>query len=736
MLAAGLNFRDVLIALRMYPGSGAAMGAECAGVVEEVGADVSDFKVDDVVFAFAPAGLATDVTLPARYVSCVPAGLSIEQAAALPAAFLTAMYALRRVARIAPRKRVLIHAAAGGVGLAAVQVAQQAGAEVFATAGSPVKRALLTRLGVQHVFDSRSLAFADQIRAATKGAGVDIVLNSLADDFIAASVSTVARGGWFIELGKRGIWTPQQMQASRPDVQYRAFDLGEELASDEALAPSLMQDLRTGLASGGLRPLPVQTFDFVQAADAFRFMAQARHVGKIVLRAPATPIPDAQRPIVRADATYWITGGTGAIGVRTARWLTELGARDIVLTSRSAPSAESRRMIDECIAGGARVHLRVADAGDLAAMTAVRDEIVATLPPLRGVIHAAGVIDDGVLAQQSWDRWRGVLHAKAHGARILDALTRDARLDFFVLYSSASVFLGPLGQGAYPAANAELDALAWERRGVGLPALSVAWGQWAGAGMAARTVASGAEGWNERGLGWLESSEAFARLERLLRDRATYAAVLPIDWARFLSRLPTGLDRAFYRSVAPAAAPSRATAGAVAPASPSTAPAASVVDEWRAAPAGDRRTLMIAYLAQRARKVSCIDEGIPLDPQAALKDAGLDSLMAVELRNLLTRSLGRSLSATLLFDYPSLDALAAHLTGMLSLTEKPPTPSTPSTLTAPPAPAPTAEPARATPPRAERPVVDVSKPVAEADLADMSDEEAEALLLAELERGS
>jgi acyl transferase domain-containing protein/NADPH:quinone reductase-like Zn-dependent oxidoreductase/acyl carrier protein len=708
VVAAGLNFRDALIALGVYPDAGTAMGAECAGIVEDVGEGVSGVRINDVVFGFAPGGLATDVTVPARYVTCVPDGVTLEQAASLPAAFLTATYALRRVAGITAGKRVLIHAAAGGVGMAAVQIAREAGAEVFATAGSPAKRELLRRLGVQHVFDSRTTAFADEIRAATKGKGVDVVLNSLADEFIAAGVSVLARGGWFIELGKRGIWSEEQMRAARADVRYRAFDLGDELAADPALAPSLLGELCAGLAKGSLRPLPLQTFELGHAAEALRFMAQARHVGKLVLRTPAATVPETRHPMVRGDATYWITGGTGAIGVRTARWLTDRGARDIVLTSRTPVLPAAQRVIDACISAGARIHLRTADAGDRAAMEAVRDEIAATLPPLRGVIHAAGTIDDGVLAQQTWERWRGVLHGKAHGARILDALTRDMKLDFFVLYSSAAVVLGPLGQGSYSAANAELDALAWERRGIGLPALSVAWGQWSGAGMAARTKTNGVDAWSDRGVGWLDAPEAFARLERLLRDGAAYAVVAPIDWARFMSRLPAGADRDVYRAVAPATvAPRRTPASGTAmlPASRGS----SVVDGWRAAPARDRRRLVVGYLAGRARHVLGLDETIPIDSRAPLKDAGLDSLMAVELRNLLTRALGRSLPATLLFDYPSLDELASHLSTTLGLVEKPSPPSVEAVQI------PTGE-------------------IGAREIAEMTDEEAEALLLAELDR--
>jgi acyl transferase domain-containing protein/NADPH:quinone reductase-like Zn-dependent oxidoreductase/acyl carrier protein len=711
VLAAGVNFRDVLIALGMYPGAGAMMGAECAGLVEQVGAGVESLHVGDVAFGFAPKGLATDVTLPAHFLTKVPDGLRVEQAATLPAAFLTALYGLRHVADIKRGTRVLIHAAAGGVGMAAVQIAQRAGAEVFATAGSPAKRALLRRMGVAQVFDSRSLAFRDELLAATGGRGVDVVLNSLAGEFIPASVATLAPDGWFLELGKRDVWSPERMRETRPDVRYRIYDLGEELSANPKLAPALLGELCAALADGSLRPLPVRAFDFAQAPEAFRFMAQAHHVGKLVLRAPgAARRAAAGAPLVRPDATYWITGGTGGIGVRTARWLVQQGARDVVLTGRREPSADAQHVIEECMRLGARIHVRAADAGVPASVAAVLDEIRMTMPPLRGVVHAAGVLEDGVLAGQTWPRWQAVLRGKAHGAHLLDALTRDLPLDFFVLYSAAGLQLGPAGQGAYPAANAELDALAWARRSAGLPALSVAWGQWAEAGMAARTStgagAGGADAWSARGLGWIAPREGFAQLARLLRDGATYAAVLPIDWARFLTRLPAGIDRDFYRAVAPA---ERAPARAEPTTATRAAEGVSLVERWRAAPAGDRRGLMLAHLADRARHVLGLDAGVPLDPRGALKDAGLDSLMSVELRNVLTRSLGRSLPATLLFDYPSLDALASYLLRALDLSGDAPPPSDSASAR----------------PVAERPSAD--------DVAALSDEEAEALLLAELD---
>ena len=658
--AAGLNFRDVLLALGMYPGgAGLALGGECAGVVESVGSGVTHLKPGEPVFGFAPASLATEVTVPAAFLGRVPQTVSLEQAAALPVAYLTGMYGLLRVAKLRPGMRVLIHAAAGGVGMAAVQLALRARAEVFATAGSPAKRELLQSMGVAHVFDSRSVRFAAEIREITGDAGVDVVLNSLAGDFIPASFSVLAQGGCFLELGKRDIWSAEQATRMRPDARYVPYDLGAEAHADPAMLAALMNELIAALGAGELRPLPVRVFDFSEAQDALRFMAQARHTGKLVLRAPDTGTP---APLVRSDATYLITGGLGALGVRTARWLVDAGARHLVLLGRHAPGAEAAAVIQECEQRGARVTVRTADVGELGPMQELFAEMRRTMPPLRGVIHAAGALADGVLLQQDWTRWQSALRGKAHGARVLHELTLNSGLDFFVLYSAAGLLLGAAGQGPYAAANAELDAIAHARRARGLPALSVAWGMWAEGGMAAAASAKGADIWSARGLGWIAPAEGFARLERLLCSNLAHAAVLPIDWARFGAHLAPGPDRDYFSAVVPTEATAARGAKAAAATSGDTR-----IAQWRAAPAAQRRSLVLAHIAEQALSVLGLSPATELDPRAPLKDAGLDSLMAVELRNALTRSVGQSLPATLLFDYPSLEALTTHLMSVLQL---------------------------------------------------------------------
>jgi NAD(P)-dependent dehydrogenase (short-subunit alcohol dehydrogenase family) len=453
----------------------------------------------------------------------------------------------------------------------------------------------------------------------------------------------------------------------------------------------MLDEIVDAIARGELRPLPATSFPLGAAREAFRLMAQARHVGKIVLSAGPSGAP------ISPAATYWITGGLGGIGLETARWLVRAGARSVVLSGRRPPGPAAAAVVRELEAQGATVRSFEADASDAATMRRVLDAIRETLPPLRGVFHAAGAVDDAVLLHQTWDRCRAVLRGKAHGAWVLHELTRDLPLDLFVLYSAAGVFLGAPGQGAYPAANAELDALAQARRRLGLPALSVAWGPWADVGMAAELAARGNDVWAARGLGRITPEVGFGRLEELLREGATCAAILPIRWDTFLGQLPPGADRAFFDAMAAGSPPAPAPP-------PRSGQPAALAARLAAMPAAARRPALMAHIAERALQVIGLDAATAVDPRVPLKELGLDSLMAVELRNALARSAGRPLSATVVFDHPTLEALTAHLAAALELEAGGP---------------------RATPPGG----------AVRAEVAALSDEEAEAQLLAELETG-
>lgn len=635
--ATGLNFRDVLNALDMYPGEAGPLGLECAGEVVAAGARVAGLAVGDRVLALAPASFATYVTVRSDLVAPIPAALNWAEAATVPVAYGTAAYALRHLTRIKPGDRVLIHAAAGGVGQAAVRLALAAGAEVFATA-SPGKWAALTDLGVRHVFHSRTLGFADGIRERTGGAGVDIVLNSLTDDFIAHSIGVLRDGGVFLEIGKRGIWTAEQVAALRPDVAYHTIDLGAVIDADPALVQSTLRRLAGELADGSLAPLPLRAFPLERAEDAFRHMAQARHIGKVVL----TQEP----PLgVRPDATYLITGGLGAVGQALARWLAGQGARHLVLLGRSASSVRMRDLPPDT-----QVHVRQVDVTDADALQQVLTDLADTLPPVRGIIHAAGVLDDGILAKQDQDRIARVLAPKVAGGWHLHRLTRAMPLDFFVLCSSTASLLGSAGQAGYVTANTFLDALAHHRRSTGLVATSVNWGPWAAAGMAAQLSEQQRQRLAAQGYRPMTANEATEALGSLLGSGLAQAGVFAMDW-------PTHLRQ--YGDERPLLARMRATTAVHGPAAPARVGEAR--ERIARAHPTERRQLVQEHVQRTAVAILGLPPAQPINPQQSLRELGLDSLMAVELRNALGQFTAGPLPSTLAFDHPTVAKLTDRL---------------------------------------------------------------------------
>jgi len=644
--AASLNFRDVMTVLDMYPGQASPLGVEFVGRIARVGEGVGRWREGDRVMGIAWGSFATHVVTPAGLVMDVPSTMDVESAATIPNAFLTAHFCLIRTARLRKGERVLIHSGAGGVGMAAIQIALDAGAEVFTTAGSEEKRALLCSLGAHHVFDSRSLDFSRQILEATGGEGVDVVLNALAGAFIDASFAATARNGRFVEIGKVGVWSDAQVAALGKDIQYSLIDLAAVIDDDPSAVSEDLSAIGGMLAEGRVRPLPHRAFDFDDAPAAFRYMAQARHTGRVVLRiAPR---------VARPDATYVVTGGLGAVGLSVARWLVERGARQLVLVGRSAPTGDAAAAIDELRALGATVVAWQADVSEREQVAALVRAIRETMPALRGVVHAAGVVDDGVLVRQTWDRAAAVLAPKVDGAWHLHELTSDLPLDFFVLCSSVASLFGSPGQGAYAAGNAFLDALAERRRASGQCALSVNWGAWEGAGMAARVEAQG----RARVLDAVRPmapESCLAALESAMRRREARVAIADVDWAKWQGPVPSLLSD-LVASRVDRGDRTRETSESA----PQVRDIAAALDD---APEASRRGLLIGFIREQTRSVLGLSDAHPVDERQPLLRLGLDSLMAVELRNRLAAALGRPLPATLLFDHPSPAALGDFLLG-------------------------------------------------------------------------
>jgi acyl transferase domain-containing protein/D-arabinose 1-dehydrogenase-like Zn-dependent alcohol dehydrogenase/acyl carrier protein len=622
--AGGLNFRDVLNALGMYPGEAGLFGAEAAGVVSEIGPDVTSLAVGDPVMGMMFGGFGPTVVAEDRYLTRIPEGWTWERAASVPLVFLTAYYALVDLADVQPGEKVLIHAGAGGVGMAAIQLAKHLGAEVFATA-SEGKWDVLRGLGVadDHIASSRTTEFE-----AMFGQGVDVVLNALTGEFVDSSLRLLGAGGRFLEMGK----TDPRDPAGLPGIMYRPFDLGQV---DLDRVREMLVALVELFGAGVIEPLPISAWDVRRAKDAFRYMSRARHVGKIVLTTPKPWDP---------DGTVLITGGTGGLGAELARHLVAHGVRNLLLLSRrglDAPGAAE--LVAELDAQVDVVACDVADRDSLAAAIGDRR--------LTAVVHTAGVLDDGVVGSLTPERMNTVLRPKVDAAWHLHELTKHLDLAAFVLYSSVSGVMGSAGQGNYAAGNSFLDALAAHRRAHGLPAVSLAWGPWApGVGMTSTVDAASMERMERSGMPPLSIELGLSLFD---------AAVTVDESLVVPTRMATGAGPAPF-------------AGAVPPM------LRGLVRTRRTAASGGRATSRLEKLkpAERTRAVlqmvkaetaAVLGHASPraLDTDQEFRQLGFDSLTAVELRNRLGTACGLTLPATLVFDYPTPRALADHLIGEL-----------------------------------------------------------------------
>ena len=529
--ATGMNFRDLLNVLGLYPGDPGPMGGECSGRILRTG-DGSRLRAGERVAVLFPptGGFASHATVSETQVFPLPDALSPHEAAGLLVPYITAHHGLFDLGHLTKGQSVLIHSAAGGVGLTAVQLALRAGARVFATAGSPRKRAYLQRQGVHAVFDSRSTTFAAAVRAQTDGRGVDVVLNSLTGEALEESLRLVAEGGRFIELGKRELFDEQRLAALGRRLEYLPFDIVELGQRDPAHLRALVTRALSEAASGSFRPLPTRLFASSTVNESLRVMAGGQHIGRLVVLGPdAMQVAPSGEPVaISAHGSYLVTGGLGALGLAAAEWLARQGARRLALVGRRPPTESAAARIDALVASGVAVRIFAVDVADAVALGTALDEVRRSLAPLRGVIHAAGVLDDGVIDRLNRERLATVLGPKANGAWNLHLATAGDRLDFFCLYGSFVSLFGAPGQGSYAAANAFLDALAAERRQQGRPATAIGWGPWQ-TGMAAGIGARHRDRWAPLGIRAMSEAEGLRALALALGSDLSRVEVIPFS---------------------------------------------------------------------------------------------------------------------------------------------------------------------------------------------------------------
>ncbi|GAA1952195.1 type I polyketide synthase [Amycolatopsis minnesotensis] len=625
--AAGLNFRDVLTVLGMYPGETSPLGLEGAGVVTGVGEGVTAFSIGDRVLGMFPGALGTTAVIDQRMLAPIPPGMSFADAASVPITYLTAWYGLRDLGELAKGERVLVHAAAGGVGMAAVQLARHWGAEVVGTA-SAGKWPVLERLGLtaDQIASSRTLEFADRFGE------VDVVLNSLAREFVDASLGMLKPGGRFIEMGKTDVRTPS-------GVTYHAFDLVE--AGPDRIA-EMLAEIMGLLRDGVLSPLPIAVWDARGVRDAFRYMAAARHVGKVVVTVP--------RPL--SGGTVLVTGGTGGIGSRLAKHLAvEHGVRDLVLLSRSG---RADGLADELAELGARVRIERCDVSQRDSLARVLDG----LDDLSAVFHTAGVVDDATVAGLTAERIDGVLAPKFDGARWLHELTADRDLTHFVLFSGAAGLLGGAGQGNYAAANTAVDALAAWRRAAGLPATALAWGPWTSEfGMTSALTDTDVARMSRGGMLPLTAEDGLGMLDAALGSGVAAAVPVKVNTAAVQAN-PEQVPPLFHGLAGPARRRAAASAQVA---------AKSLADVLAGQTPGARRETVLGVVSEHVAAVLGHQSADGVAPDRTFNELGFDSLTSVELRNRLGSATDLRLPATLVFDYPTAIELTGYLLDELTI---------------------------------------------------------------------
>ncbi|SDM31213.1 polyketide synthase 12 [Allokutzneria albata] len=627
--AAGVNFRDVFDALGMNRREATPMGSEAAGVVLEVGAGVTGLRPGDRVFGMCDGSFGPVAVTDHRLLARMPEDWSFTEAATVPLVFLTALYGLRDLARLQPGESLLVHAGTGGVGMAAIQLAQHWGAEVYATASEP-KQHMLKSLGIpdHRIASSRTLDFERKFPV------VDVVLNSLTGEFVDASLRLLSSGGRFMEMGKTDI------RSAVPDVEYRAFDLGE---LDEDEVRERLAELLELFESGALKPLPATTWDVRRAQEAFGFISQAKHIGKVVLT-----IPRGLGPASRV----LITGATGGVGRLVAHHLVARhGVRDLLLVSRSGGGQD---LAEELTALGARVELAACEVGDRAAVERLLHGREVT-----AVFHAAGVVDDGTIDSLTPERLSKVLRPKVDAAWHLHELTAHMDLTEFVLFSSGSGIVGNPGQANYAAANTFLDALARHRRARGLPATSIAWGLWAiDAGMAHALTRRDLDRIAATGLPALSADQGLALLDAVLTVDEPNVAALRVDLAALRGQrdVPHVL-----RALAPSARREAVQ---------DLLPRIATLGEE------DRLAAVLSVVSRETAAVLGHHSADRLGADEPFKDLGFDSLTAVDLRNRLNTLTGLRLAPTVIFDHPTPSALARHVAALLA-----PAPAEPAVLT-------------------------------------------------------
>ncbi|MCJ1437155.1 hypothetical protein MMC27_006540 [Xylographa pallens] len=496
--AIGMNFKDVMIGLGQIPYQD--LGFECSGLITAIGSGVSDLAIGDRVCTMAGGCYANHIQVPAFTAQKIPEDMSFTTAASILTVLTTAHYSLINVAQLKQGESILIHAAAGGVGQSAVMLAQGIGAEVFITVGSSEKEKFMMEkyhIPVDHIFSSRDITFERGIMRRTNNNGVDVILNSVAGDALRTTWNCLAPLGRFVEIGKKDMVQNSRLEMRKFQTMatFASVDLGVVIMKKPHVFQKTCADIMELLRTGAVKPVsPITVYPISQIEAALRLMQTGKHMGKIVVEAQSEDLIRAlpakiSMPAVHADASYLITGGTGGLGRSTARWLVKQGARNVILASRSGTAQDNvRKLIDELAKVGATIAVHKCDVANKGQLEALIKESAETMPPIRGVIHGVMVLRDSIFEMSKYSDYNAVMRPKVQGAWNLHHCLSTHPLSFFILLSSISGIAGTRGQATYAASSTFLDAFAQYRTVHGLPASSIDLGVVADVGYVAENM--------------------------------------------------------------------------------------------------------------------------------------------------------------------------------------------------------------------------------------------------------
>ena len=662
-LASGLNFRDVMYSLGFVSDEavengflGATLGMEMAGEVIECGSRVSRFTPGDKVMGFASGAFGEQVQTREDTLAALPEGWRYAEGASIATPFFTAYYSLAYLIRLRAGERILIHGAAGGVGIAAIQLASYFGAEIHATAGSPEKRDFLRLMGVRHIYDSRSYAFVEEILAVTDNQGVDVILNSLAGEAINANFRVLKPFGRFLELGKRDFYENSKigLKPFRNNLSYYGIDVDQLMVEHPGITAELFSELMALFNDGTLKPLPFQCFEADNIQGAFRYMQQSRQIGKIIVdftngvnpRHIANIEQPRQHLELDPQASYLVIGGTTGFGFKTAAFLVDKGARHLVLASRGGrinPDSKAELESLKRACPELDISVEAADVADYGQVDALLQRIRNHKHPLKGIIHAATLYEDAMIETMSAGQFDKVIRPKVDGLAHLDQLTRRDDLDFFIAFSSVTTHFGNMGQANYVSANAYMESLIRARRQSGLPGLYVAWGPIDDAGHLTRNTDVKKTLEHTTGSQAITTATAMKILETLIQARTQGITVMDFNvnalskvMAIFQANKYALLDR-----------DQRAESG----------DANALVAEILEQDPEDAIAMIAAKIQKEIAAILCVaNDDVAIN--ASLPDIGIDSLMGAEFAVSIEKSFGISIPAMSLLQSASIQSLA------------------------------------------------------------------------------